>query len=550
MSSRGIRFGRSRQWIPLTMFAVLFGVIALIVARTSAVDNKSPGVEGRLEERVSDAQRKFISDYCARCHNESRKVANFDLTSLAYDPADAGNFATWVKVHDRVAAGAMPPEDAKQQPDPARRALFVAGLADTCATSEMRRLGSEGRATQRRMNRLEYENALRDLLGIPMAQIASQLPQDGEAHRYNKSAEALDVSFLTMQRFVLAADFAMRTAISQKLNRPAKTVSKLYARDEPSLTRSFRQTENGTLSDRLSFPVLDSRAQQDVRLGRAPLSTPETREREAVGKVASIFSDAGRYSWSFRAPATGRYRVKVAGYTIWVGGGGIGRWFYEGQGAEKAPVYHLPLWHRPELDEVWPGRNNEPIGLYASGNGQTRPVGACDFTPKPTVCELEVILVAGEGLQTDAMRLFRTRVNGTDEQYLNPLATEDGIPGYAVQWIEVEGPFYDDAYQSGYRLLFDDLPLRRVDGKGPGVSLDGIPGIGAPAGGRGFPGRGGGPARGPGRAGAGAGIAPTLVEVDSANPAEDAQRLLRSFLRAAYRRPVEDEDVRRFSGAV
>src|SRR5213075_421982 len=134
-------------------------------------------------------------------------------------------------VHDRVAAGAMPPEDAKQQPDPATRALFVAGLADTCATSEMRRLGSEGRATQRRMNRLEYENALRDLLGIPMAQIASQLPQDGEAHRYNKSAEALDVSFLTMQRFVLAADFAMRTAISQKLNRPAKTVSRLYARD-------------------------------------------------------------------------------------------------------------------------------------------------------------------------------------------------------------------------------------------------------------------------------------------------------------------------------
>ena len=42
------------------------------------------------------------------------------------------------------------------------------------------------------------------------------------------------------------------------------------------------------------------------------------------------------------------------------------------------------------------------------------------------------------------MRLFRTRVNGTDEQYVNPLATEDGMPGYAVQWLEVEGPFFDD----------------------------------------------------------------------------------------------------------
>ena len=77
-----------------------------------------------------------------------------------------------------------------------------------------------------------------------------------------------------MQRFISAADFAMRQAISQRLNRPAKTVTKLYARDEPSLTRSFRPAENGTLPDRLSFPVLDSHAQQDVRLGRAPLDQP------------------------------------------------------------------------------------------------------------------------------------------------------------------------------------------------------------------------------------------------------------------------------------
>ena len=545
MGSRGRRLGSFRPRRTLALWAVLLcGAGGLL---TGAADTKPPppGDGGaRQAEVIPDAARTFVADHCVRCHNPDRKAANFDLTSLAYEPSDAGNFAVWVKAHDRVAAGAMPPEHAKQ-PDPAKRRAFVAGLADTLVASERRLLAGEGRSTQRRMNRLEYENALRDLLGVPTAQVAAQLPEDGEAHRYNKSAKALDVSFLTMQRLVSAADFAMRTAVSQQLNRPAKAVTRLYARDEPSLTRSFRQAENGTLSDRLSFPVLDSRAQQDVRLGRSALSSPETREREAVGKVSSIFSDAGRYSWSFRAPATGRYRVKLAGYTIWVGGGGIGRWFYEGQGAEKAPVYHLPLWHRPELDEVWPGRNDEPIGLYASGNGQTRPIGACDFTPEPGVRDVEVTLVAGEGLQTDAMRLFRARVNGTDEQYVNPLATEDGIPGYAVQWIEVEGPLYDDDYERGYRLLFGDLPLRRVEDKRPGVSLDGIPGIGTPAGGRGFAGRGG-PGRGPGRGGASARTAATVVEVDAPSPAEDARRLLRTFMSAAYRRPIDEADVRRF----
>jgi hypothetical protein len=153
------------------------------------------------------------------------------------------------------------------------------------------------------------------------------------------------------------------------------------------------------------------------------------------------------------------------------------------------------------------------------------------------------------------MRLFRTRVNGTDEQYVNPLATVDGMPGYAMQWIEVEGPFYDDAYPRGYRLLFGDLPLRRVDGKGPGVSLDGVPGFASgPAGGRRFGGRGGSPGRGVGRGGGGAAAAAgqgaaasaTIVEVDSPNPGDDARGLLRNFLAAAYRGPVDDGDVRRF----
>ena len=125
-----------------------------------------------------------------------------------------------------------------------------------------------------------------------------------------------------------------------------------------------------------------------------PTRSPETREREAVGKVSSIFSDAGQYGWGFNAPAAGRYRIRLKGYSVWVSGGGIGRWFYEGQGAEKAPVYWLPVWHRPNADEIWPGRNNEPIGIYAQSAGQTRPVGVMDFTPKPTVGEIEVQLAA------------------------------------------------------------------------------------------------------------------------------------------------------------
>ena len=490
------------------------------------------GPAGAAEPAAPDAA--FLRDQCITCHNADDRRGRLDLTHLPFDPKDSANLAVWVKVHDRVKAGEMPPKS-RPRPDAARQKVFVEGLAGSVVAAERESLGGEGRAVLRRLNRQEYENALRDLLAVPWAQVANRLPEDGEAHRFNKSGEALDVSYLQMARFMDSADYALRLAMATGLERPAKTTKKLYARGEFSL-RNWWPTENGTLPDRLSFPVLDSRAQPEVRAGRAPATSKETREREAVGKVSSIFSDAGGYSWNgWRAPVAARYKLRIAGYTIWVAGGGVARWFYEGQGAEKAPVFHTLLWHRPSLDEVYPGRRNEPIAVYASGGGQTRPVGAVDFTPKPVVQEVEVFLRAGEVLRTDGCRLFRTRVNGSDEQYVNPLATEDGMPGYAIQWVEIEGPLFDDPVGgAGYRLLFDKLRLMASEKARQAVSLEIGPAPG-PAGGRGGP---GGFGRGAPRE------AP--YEVESKAPREDAERLLRAFLKKAYRRPATEAEVKRF----
>jgi len=485
---------------------------------------------------------QFFDRYCGECHYEDQS-GGLDLSVLAFEPGNRDNLATWVRMLDRVSAGEMPPKKKKERPAPADVAEFTHAVSTSVAAFENERTARDGRAIQRRLNRYEYENALRDLLNVPWAQVKDKLPFDGEAYRFNKSGEALDVSFVQMERYLTAADYAMRQAMSAAFERPAPVVRRIYARD--AIGQRYRPSENGTLSDRLMFPVLDSHAQPEVRAGRAPNSSPATREREAVGKVSSIFSDSGQYAWGFNAPVAGKYRIRLKGYSVWVSGGGIGRWFYEGQGAEKAPVYWLPVWHRPNADEIWPGRNNEPIGIYARSSGQTRPVGVMDFTPKPGTGEIEVQLAGGEGIQSDAMRLFRTRVNGTDEQYVNPLATREGMPGYAVQWLEIEGPLEEENATSGYKLLFGDLPMRRlgVAEKG-GVPLETVapynpPPVGGAAAGA-FPG-GGGPGgffRSP--------ITPVMVEVVSTAPQQDAERLLRSFVRAAYRRPVEETEVHRF----
>jgi hypothetical protein len=475
----------------------------------------------------------FLKKNCVGCHNSAARAASLDLTALAFDPANPDNFATWVKVHDRVAAGEMPPAPL---PRPAAATLppFLKGL-QTALTSHEQRTRAAGRAGLRRLNAYEYENAVRDLLHVPWAQIRAKLPQDGEAWRYNKIGSALDISHVQLARYMSTADYALREAISARLERPAPATTRIYARQEPTL-RAFLPREGNTRTDRLNFPVLDSHAQPDVRAGRSPITSPETREREAIGRVSSIFSDAGGFSWSsYRVPAAGRYRIRVKGYSIWVSGGGVDHWNFTGFGAEKTAYLYQPTYHRPNPDEVWPGRRNEPIGVYAQSSGQSRPIATFDFTPEPAVREVEVILHPSETIQTDAMRLFRTRVNGSEEEYVNPLAQPDGMPGVAFQWIEVEGPLPDESAVAGYRLLFGDLPIRRLPaGQTGGVKVP------VPA-----------PPPSPEEAGSfRARFRPrtqeVAVDVTSERPAEDARRLIRGFVAKAARRPVTDAQLARF----
>ena len=158
----------------------------------------------------------FIQKNCATCHNSSAPAARLDLTKLSYEPANPDNFATWVKIHDRVSAGEMPPAPI---PRPPAESLtqFVNGLSAALTAYERTVATGRGRAGLRRLNAYEYENALRDLLNVPWIQIKSRLPQDGEAWRYNKIGTALDVSYVQLARYMSSADYALREAMAAKI---------------------------------------------------------------------------------------------------------------------------------------------------------------------------------------------------------------------------------------------------------------------------------------------------------------------------------------------
>jgi hypothetical protein len=481
----------------------------------------------------------FTDRHCSSCHNDVDREGGLDLTSLTLNPQDPANFLTWVKVHDRVSSGEMPPKE-KRAPAANDRAAFLGGLSKTLVSVDQAAIARDGRATRRRMNRAEYENSLRDLLSAPLLRVQGQLPEDGEAFRFNKVSSALDVSYVHMARYMSAADFAMRQAMSIAWSRPAPVTKRYYAREvftggAGGMADSFRTGS----PDRLKFPALGTQPQPDVRALKAPItvgeSNPEIREQEAVGWVHSQYAPTGiSFVWGdFAAPATGRYRARFSGYTLWVGPYGFRR-HEEGTGDQKRKFDGPREWQQPNYNDVQPGRRDEPVIIYSRSPTTIRRLGAFDLTPEVAVNELEVDLQANDSLVTDAARFYRSRPTGYQGGFTNPLAQPDGAPAVAFRWMEVEGPLDDAATTAGYRLLFGDLPMQRVEAGQPGVAIEAA----------GPPGRGG---RG-GRAGPGS--REVKVEVVSRDVAADSERLLRAFVQRAYRRPVEEADVRLFLGLI
>jgi hypothetical protein len=492
----------------------------------------------------------FTDQYCAGCHNDLDLKGGLDLTTLKFSPSDPANFLRWVKVHDRLEAGEMPPKD-RDRPDAARTTAFLRDLTMALNNYENDLAAREGRATQRRLNRGEYENALRDLLSAPWLQVKDQLPEDGDAYHFNRVSSALDVSYVHLARYMSAADYALRQAMSVQLTRPPTTKKRYWARE----SFTIRNGGDDGNPDRMKFPVLGSQAQPDILDNKVPMTVgdadPQTRALEAMAWVQSNYSTGFGSTWgSFRAPVAGRYRLTFSGYTVWVGPGGarrptysfIGKTSPSGNPSEIAKL--PPEWHRPNFRDVSPGRRDEPITIYAKGGTLNRRVGGFDISPDPSVHMLDdVWLVTNDVIAVDATRFFRSRPTGIPDGYTNPLAQRDGMPAVAFQWMDVEGPIYDEPAAPGYRALFGDLPLKKVEANAPGVGIDVA--VEPPAGGRG--GRGGaGGGFGFGGRGRGPLTVSTKVEVVSADPQKDAERLLRAFMARAYRRPVEKADVQLF----
>ncbi|MFM9168285.1 MAG: c-type cytochrome domain-containing protein, partial [Verrucomicrobiota bacterium] len=104
----------------------------------------------------------LIERNCTECHDAETKKGKLDLTALSFDLDDPKGMDRWVHVFDRVENGEMPPKPEDMKPED-RKALLAA-LESSLHAASAKATAQKGRGTMRRLNRIEFEQNLRDLL--------------------------------------------------------------------------------------------------------------------------------------------------------------------------------------------------------------------------------------------------------------------------------------------------------------------------------------------------------------------------------------------------
>lgn len=417
-----------RRWI---------GVLIAGIVSAGLVVSEPPAGGAEPDAKPAAAISKvFFEQHCQTCHSGAKPKGKFALEKLSPDFADKESRLRWLAVAEQLKAGTMPPEG-KPRP-PAEDVRKLTDWIKEQAAAETARSAGQGRVVLRRLNRAEYANTVRDLLGVEV-DLTDLLPLDTSTSGFDNSAEALHVSSYQMEAYLDAADRVLDAAI---VNGPRPWIIK----------KRF-----------------DIKEEKSVK----PKGSVYRHVDDGVAIFSSWVSANIQVTlWNFRTRFRGKYRFRISAH---------------GFQTDKPVNFHVTAGTLAAVTE-------ERILDYYSVSAD-----------KPTVVEFveqlepqNCIRIVADGLGALPPEVEKTGA----ENYKGP--------GLVVQWVDIEGPLLDSWPPASHRQIFGDLKQERAP----------LP------------------------------DAPDRQEVVSQEPAADAERILRTFARRAFRRSVTDEDIKPFLARV
>ncbi len=228
-------------------------VIAMVLCAPALAHAQTSGIDA--------GHVALLDQYCTDCHNQD------DFSGgLSFDLLDTNNVLsdaeTWEKVLLKLEAGMMPPPG-KERPDTAEVASFVEDVAGTLDTA-WASAPNNGAPLLHRMNRREYQNAIRDLLDLPI-NAGSLFPADSSSEGFDNLASVLSVSPALMQAYITVANKVSRLAVGDLTTSLTTTTYRSDGQDQSAHLEGLSLGTRGGLAFDHVFP-LD--AEYEFRIAR------------------------------------------------------------------------------------------------------------------------------------------------------------------------------------------------------------------------------------------------------------------------------------------
>jgi len=184
------------------------GLVLIAVLLAGSVASDACQEAGSFEETI----RPILSRSCFECHGPQKSKGDLRLDRLAPNFSVEATRETWSRVLEQLGSGAMPPKGKPRLAADELRTL-TGWVGSGLDAAESVRRTKEGRVVARRLNRKEYQNTIRDLLGVEI-DLVDLLPPDSSSHGFDNLGEAMHVSSYLMERYLEAADKALSVAIA------------------------------------------------------------------------------------------------------------------------------------------------------------------------------------------------------------------------------------------------------------------------------------------------------------------------------------------------
>ncbi len=181
-----------------------------------------PGFAGAAPGVGEQSAVAFVQKNCIACHNANVTSGGIDFSAVQKSGTLADNRPVWERALAKVKAGEMPPPG-MPKPPAADSSAFTKTLEAEFARQDAAVKPDVERVAARRLNNAEYNNTVRDLLGVDI-EPARDFPADQGAYGFDDISDALGISSVLMEKYADAAERSVRTAIfgPEKL-KPAMT---------------------------------------------------------------------------------------------------------------------------------------------------------------------------------------------------------------------------------------------------------------------------------------------------------------------------------------